>query len=197
MEKDIKDTIVIDEAMGERSEAKDTSPQFVTYILGLRETPAARSALRRCGSPVTEYRAYGYLAHWWIDKPYLHKPMCAFAGLVAAVPRLPHDPKVPIGAMAASLVHRRVMTEAGVERKLLVMQTSGLTQLVSIVRPLLRAAEREELWVDYADLYWILLLAEHPDRARRLRSRQRMLECFYQTLHSSEANQQETSVPQD
>ena len=161
---------------------------FVDYILRLRQTPAARSALRRAGSGVTEYRSYGYLAPWWTDQPYLRPAYCAFAGLAASVPGLAQDGNMPLGAMAAGLVRVGGMSENGVERKLLVAQTAGLPQLVSLLRPLLRAADRAGLRVDYQDLYWLLRTAEHPDRSKRTRSRQRLLESFYQALHPLEAS---------
>lgn len=196
MEENIKGDVVVDSVTGDTSEVGDIpSGDFVKYILGLRNVPAARSALRRCGSPATEYRAYGYLAPWWAGKPNLRQSLCAFAGLAAAVPGLPQNPNISVGAMAAALVNKSVMTEVGVERKLLVMQTAGLAQLVSLLRPLLRAGERAGLQIDYVDLYWILRFAEHPDRTRRSRSRQRLLERYYQTLHPLAMSREASDEP--
>lgn len=196
MEEAMTDDPVVTSVVAETSEGKDIPPDgFVGYVLGLRTAPAARSALRRAGSPATEYRAYGYLAPWWAKEPYLRRSLCAFASLAAAVPGLPQDGSVPVGAMAAALVRVNGMTDTGVERKLLVAQTAGLAQLVSLLRPLLRASERAGLRVDYRDLYWILRLAEHPDRTRRARSRQRLLESYYQALHPLSSSGDEVTEP--
>lgn len=156
---------------------------FVSYVLDLRTLPAARSALRRAGVEVTEYRSYGYLARWWTDKPYLRHPMCAFAGLAATVPGLPQDGMKPVGAMVADVVRSGGMTDSGAERKLIVAQTAGLTQLVPLMRSFMQIASRYPgLGVNYQDLYWILRNIEHPDRSVKTRSMQRLLETYYQSL---------------
>jgi CRISPR type I-E-associated protein CasB/Cse2 len=167
--------------------------QVVSYILSLRASPGARSALQRAGSPVTEYRAYGYLAPWWTEAAYLRAPLCAFAGLAAVVPGLAQSDAVPVGKLAAELVRRGLLTEGGVERKLIVAQTAGLAQLATLLRALLVPAARAGLQVDYNDLYWLLRTAEHPDRARRERSRRQLLEAFYQELHPVRVDGEATS----
>ena len=156
--------------------------QVVSYVIGLRSYPPARAALRRAGSPATEHRAYGYLAPYWTTAPYLRPAVCAFASLAALVADMGHDPGTSVGAMAADLVRRGVMREASVERKLIVAQTAPLSQLITVLRGLLVAADRAGCQVDFNDLYWILRMADHPDRARRARSRQRLLEGFYQAM---------------
>ena len=156
--------------------------QVVTYVLELRGSSTARSALRRAGSPATEHRAYGYLAPWWVDAPYRRAAICAFAGLVGAFPDLRQSDDVPLGAMAANLVSSGVATQAGIERKLVVAQSAPLAQLVVLLRSLLRQANSAGHAVDFNDVYWVLAMAEHPDAAKRTRSRQSILETFYQEL---------------
>jgi CRISPR type I-E-associated protein CasB/Cse2 len=186
-----QDIVTQSETTNSDSYHKETTTNFIHGVLELRNTPAIRAALRRCSSPATEYRAYGYLAWWWNGKKYLRPLMCAFAGLAATVPNLSHDPNVSVGKMAAELVKMGVITSAGVERKLLAMQSANIDRTVSLVRPILKAAEHESLKMNYEDLYWILWSS--TGRSAKHRSRRlQLLEDYYQALWVSE-NQGTTS----
>ena len=158
--------------------------EVVNYVLSLRESPAARNALRRASSPTTEARAYGYLAPWWAEANYRKSAICAFAGLAANFSGIAQEDGLSVGRVAARVVRTGGLTEAGVERKLIVAQSAGLPQLVQLLRSLLRVADRQGKTLDFNNLYWLLSLAEHPDAVIRTRSRQRLLEDFYQELNT-------------
>jgi hypothetical protein len=82
--------------------------------------------------------------------------------------------------MAARLVKLGTASQSGVERRLIVAQDAPLVQLVILLRSLLQRAEKSGLSVDYNDLYWTLAQANNPNSVSRAKSRQRLLEAFYQ-----------------
>jgi CRISPR type I-E-associated protein CasB/Cse2 len=158
--------------------------QIVTYVQELCRSPRSRAALRRARSTTTEHYAYAYLAPWWQNSDWKRQPLCSFAGLVASFPDIIQDDSVPVGAMAAGLVLSNPHMKNGVERKLIVAQSAGLYQLTTLLRSLLSAGDHSKTRLDLNDLYWLLLMADNPDKKKRQRSRRKLLEQFYQRLES-------------
>ena len=161
----------------------------VKYVLDRRAAPGARSGLRRGLSTATEHYAYPYLAVWWKDRPYLKAPLLVFGGLAGTFPNVGFAERVTVGVYAASLV-REGQSEASVERKLIALQTASLDRYAVVIRQLLASGPKA---IDWNDLWWTVLMWEHPDLAKRTRTRRRILEDFYQNLTPAETNTKETS----
>jgi hypothetical protein len=88
--------------------------------------------------------------------------------------------------MAARLVKSNPASKNGIERRLIVAQNAPLPQLVVLLRSLLQRAERAGLVLDFNNLYWTLVRAEHPNSVLRTRSRQHLLEDFYKELSTAQ-----------
>jgi CRISPR type I-E-associated protein CasB/Cse2 len=152
---------------------------IVKYVLERRTSPAARAGFRRGLSPATEHYAYPYLAQWWKDGPYLRPALLAFAGLAAMHVDVGQEESVRIGNYAALLIKSDKAQKAGLEKKLVALQSSDSARCAVVLRQLIANGQGT---IDWNDVWWTLRMWDHPELEKRRRVRRRILEDFYQDL---------------
>jgi CRISPR type I-E-associated protein CasB/Cse2 len=165
------------------------------HILQLREAPAPAAALRRGMSVDAEHYAYPYLAGWWKGRPWRRQPLLQFASLCSSYPRTPQE-EVSLGEHLARLAstgtHNTGPGAAGIataslERAVGLAQSLTGYQLAQLLRGYLSHPTSARVGLDWDDLRRTLEVWDHPKLEQRRRGRRRLLEDFYQHLHSRPA----------
>ena len=148
-------------------------------VLELRDSPAA-PRLRRGGNAASARYAYPYLAWVWKDKPYLKSPVLRFAALAATHRDIPHrDVSLARHLQRAGQADKGIGATS-IERRLLLAVNSDLERMHSGLRSMLSSAASHQIGLDFDELWKLYRLWDHPQRQTRDRTRDRLLEDYYQ-----------------
>lgn len=153
---------------------------FVAYVLAIRQSSTARSALKRGESPTTDRYTDPYLTRFWANRPHMREPMVVFASLAAAFDNIPHAPGFSPGALIRELDHRRVFGTdragdsqelAPIEIRLGTLQSQPLSYLRRFLVRCLNEAEKHRLGLDWEALWNLIRSWDHPAADIQARTR--------------------------
>ena len=139
--------------MEKQNQEHSKEKKFVDYVIKrLQDETRFGAALRRGGSPATEYQAWEYLAPWCdITKDYIRRPYMTVAAAIATEKPV-RDGSLGLGqALALCYEDGRNAEPAKARlRRLLACETAG--EVTSVLRPVLRLIQSRSVRINYEKL---------------------------------------------
>jgi CRISPR type I-E-associated protein CasB/Cse2 len=163
---------------------KDEREQYrdghIKWLLSNRDNSRVMSALKRGGVQATETTALPFLLPELGKYRYLAKPALLHASDFATFRYLRHVEGRSLGGLLKELVNKGVIAENSLERVLMAVQVSDLTNAHTMWQGKLAMANNNSLALDWGSL-WDLYVnwdnPRYPDSQRR--TRRSLLEDYY------------------
>ena len=174
----------------EREIRNDRDDKFVRHLLTLRrDSPGARSELRRGDSAALSHRAIPYLAAWHLT-PYEVSAALLFGAAICRYTDITHVAGSRFGAAAFSTLSaadRRDAASTSVGRRVVAAQRQALPLAHRTFTGLLTSINSNpRLAIDWTDLWSTYRRWDQPDVQRQRLARRRLLLDFYGTNPTGE-----------
>ncbi len=168
-------------------QGSDDRPALVKHVLTLRTDRSDRAALRRGQRLETNYFALPLLGAYLSGRESTDQACYRFAALCASFPAVADLAGQRFGQVMRRNDPDQGASDGAVAKRLFVMQRQPLRIADSTFRSLLQIVD--PVGVDWADLYWLYMFWDHPNRAKRIGRRQQVLEQFYRPIAVSKTDE--------